>query len=245
MQGNPATPPGIESVNKRKVYYTRMRKFTLTVPSLFVTLLTATLCIAQQQPSQQTVPLKTASLESHEGITISAEPWTDAALYKDKFGKKSPFAAGVLAVNVVFRNDSDQTVRVNLERIRLTFHLDEDNAQEVQPLTADQLADAVLKPGAKDPTKTRKKLPFPVPTSGTKKSTDKNWIELQQEAQNAGVPSSVVAAHSSVKGLLYFDLQGQFDLLSSSHLYVPEITVMDKGRSLTYFDIDLSRPSGN
>lgn len=243
MQGNPATPPGIEGVIKRKVYYTRMRNFALTVPCFFATALAASLAFGQQQPQ----PLKTTSLESHEGMTISAQPWTDAALYKEKFGKKSPYAAGVLAVNVVFRNDSDETVRVNLERIRMSFQLDEDHRQEVEPLTPGQVADAVLKPGAKDPTKTRKKipLPIPVPTSGTKSSTDKNWIELQRQAQDAAVPSSVVAAHGSVKGLLYFDLQGQFDLLSTAHLYVPEIVVMEKGRSLTYFEIDLSRPSGN
>ena len=63
--------------------------------------------------------LKTASLESHEGLTISALPWTDPTQYKEKFPKKSPYAGGVLAVQVAFRNDSDESVRVNLERIRL------------------------------------------------------------------------------------------------------------------------------
>ena len=225
----------------RNVYYTRMRTFALCLPVFSAALLAAGLTIAQQQPA-----LKTASLESHEGMTISAQPWTDPDLYKEKFGKKSPYAAGVLAINVVFRNDSDQSVRVNLERIRMTFHFDEDSPQqEVQSLTADQVADAVTKPGAKDPTKTRKKLPFPIPSSPVKKSTDKNWIAVQQAAQNAAIPSSVVAAHGSVQGLLYFDLQGQFDLLSTSHLYIPDIAVMDKSHSLTYFDIDLSRPSAH
>jgi hypothetical protein len=225
----------------RKAYYTRMQSFALRVPLFSALLLAAGLTIAQQQPA-----LKTASLESHEGMTISAQPWTAPDLYKDKFGKRSPYAAGVLAVNVVFRNDSDQSVRVNIERIRMTFHLDEDSPQqEVQALTPDQVADAVMKPGAKDPTKTRKKLPFPVPSSGVKKSTDKNWIAVQQAAQDAGIPTGIVEPHGAVKGLLYFDLQGQFDLLGSAHLYVPEIVVMDKSRSLTYFEIDLSRPSAN
>jgi hypothetical protein len=212
-----------------------MRKFALTVPCFSLALATASLA---QQPPQ----LKTASLESHEGMTISARPWTEPAQYKDKFPKKSPYAAGVLAVQVVFRNDSDQSVKVNLDRIRLTFHLDEDNREEVQPLTPEQVADAVLKPGAKDPTK-RRTLPIPIPSSGAPKNKkDKNWLELQKEAQEAGIPTSVVAAHSSVTGLIYFDMQGQFDLLSTSHLYVPDIAVMGKSVSLTYFEIDLSRP---
>jgi hypothetical protein len=66
---------------------------------------------------------------------------------------------------------------------------------------------------------------------------------LQTEAQNASVPTSVVAAHSTVQGLLYFDLQDQFDLLQNAHLYVPQLMQMQSGRAMTFFDIDLSRRS--
>ena len=183
--------------------------------------------------------LKTASLESHEGLTISALPWTDSAQYKEKFPKKSPFSAGVLAVQVVFRNDSPDSLRINLDRIRMTVQLDADNRQEVQPLKADQVADAVLRPTPRDPTAKRQRLPLPVPTSNG--GRDKHWTELQKQALEAAVPSSVVAAHGTVQGLLYFDLQNQFDLLQTAHLYVPEIVQMQQGRALTYFDIDLSR----
>jgi hypothetical protein len=54
----------------------------------------------------------------------------------------------------------------------------------------------------------------------------------------------VIAPHSTVQGLLYFDLQGQFDLLNGARLYVPDVLVMENNRSLTYFEIDLSRPTG-
>jgi hypothetical protein len=196
---------------------------------------------AQQHPAGQQATLKTASLETHEGLTISAQPWTDAALYKEKFPKKSPFAAGIVAMQVVFRNDSNESMKVSLDRIRLSFQVDEDNRQELQALTAAQVADEVLKPGAKDPSK-RSKIPLPVsvPHSGN----DKHWTELQQQAEAAGVPANVIAPHSTVQGLLYFDLQGQFDLLNAAHLYVPDVLVMENNRSLTYFEIDLSRPAG-
>jgi hypothetical protein len=133
-------------------------------------------------------------------------------------------------------------MKVALDRIRLSFQLDQDNRQELQALTAAQVADQVLKPGAKDPTKSRARVPLPVniPRSGN----DKHWTELEQQAEIAGVPANVIAPHSTVQGLLYFDLQGQFDLLNGAHLYVPDITVMEKNRSLTYFEIDLSRPAG-
>ena len=189
--------------------------------------------------ASQSSSLRTASLESHEGLTISALPWTDPAKYKEKFPKKSPYSAGVLAVEVAFRNDSDDSMRVILSRIRLTVHLDTDNAQELQSLTPEELAEAVLKP-KKDPTATRKKIPLPVPLpSGGK---DKG-SELQKQAQNAAVPTGVIAAHSTVQGLLYFDLQNQFDLLQTAHLYVPDVTLMRGNRALTFFDIDLGAPA--
>src|SRR6266404_6427851 len=232
-QGNPARPPGIEGVEMRKVYYNLVPRAALRIPLATIGLLGS--FGGAQQP-----PLRTASLESHEGLTISAIPWTDAAKYKEKFPKKSPYAAGVLAVEVSFRNDSDDSVKVNLSRIRLTVHLDAENTQEIPSLGAEELVQAVLKPGGKDPTATRKKLPIPVaiPKSGK----DKNADELQREAQDASVPTGVIAPHSTVKGLLYFDMQNQFDLLETAHLYVPDLELMRGNRALTFFDIDLGQP---
>jgi hypothetical protein len=218
----------------RKVYYSLMRNPAIALPFVVVCAFAGGLHGWPQQTS-----LKTASLESHEGLTISALPWTDPSQYKEKFSKKSPYAGGVLAVQVAFRNDSDESVRVNLERIRLTVQLGDDNRQEVASLNSEELADAVLKPKVKDPTK-RPRLPLPV-GGGSKGGRDKHWTELQTEAQNASVPTSVVAAHSTVQGLLYFDLQDQFDLLQSAHLYVPQLMQMTSGRAITFFDIDLSR----
>lgn len=216
----------------RKVYYNLMPRAARRIPLVAVGLI-GSLAGAQQSP------LRTASLESHEGLTISATPWTDAAKYKDKFPKKSPYSAGILAVHVSFRNDSDDSVKVNLSRIRLTVHLDAENTQELPSLSPEELVQAVLKPGGKDPTATRKKLPVPVPLPQGGK--DKNADELQRQAQEAGVPTGVIAPHSSVQGLLFFDLQNQFDLLETAHLYVPELVLMRGNRALTYFDIDLGQ----
>jgi hypothetical protein len=225
----------------KRVYYNSMLILSRTVHFLAACVLAGAYAGAQQNGSPQ-APLKTTSLETHEGLTISARPWTDAALYKEKFPKKSPYAAGIVAMQVVFRNDSNESLKVGLTRIRLSFQIDQDNRQEVQALTSAQVADEVLKPGGKDPSKSRQKIPLPVsiPRSGN----DKKWMELQQQAENAAVPSSVIAPHSTVQGLLYFDLQGQFDLLSGAHLYVPDIVAMETNRSLTYFEIDLSGPGG-
>jgi hypothetical protein len=216
----------------RKIYYNLMNGAALRIPLVAVGLI-GSFAGAQQSP------LRTAALESHEGLTISATPWTDAVKYKEKFPKKSPYAAGILAVQVSFRNDSDDSVKVNLSRIRLTVHLDAENTQELPSLSPEELVQAVLKPGGKDPTATRKKLPVPIPLPQGGK--DKNADELQRQAQEASVPTGVVAPHSTVQGLLYFDLQNQFDLLDTAHLYVPDLVLMRGNRALTYFDIDLGQ----
>jgi hypothetical protein len=232
VQGNPAQSPGIEGVEMRKVYYNPMPKLTLILGFLAGPLL-----VAQNGGSQQPSSLKTSSLESHEGMTITARPWTSAALYKEKFPKKSPFAAGIAAVQVVFRNDSGDSMKVNLERIRLNVNLSEEDRQSLYPLTSEQAADVITHPGSQNVTVKR----LPIPLGGPKIGHDKKWMEVEKSLSDAGVQASVVAPHSTVQGLLYFDLRSQFDLLNVAHLYVPEIVAIEKNRGLMYFEIDLSR----
>jgi len=216
----------------RKVYYNPMPKLTLILPLLALSLMTCEPGAAQQPSS-----LKTTSLESHEGMTITARPWTDPALYKEKFPKKSPFAAGIVAIQVVFRNDSDDSMKVNLERIRLNLTFSEEDHQALYPLTSEEAADIITRPATKNLTAKR----LPIPLGGPKVGKDKKWIEAEQAIRDAGVQASVVAPHSSVQGLIYFDLRSQFELLNNAHLYVPEVVAIEKNHGLLYFEIDLSR----
>src|SRR5580700_11806023 len=50
--------------------------------------------------------------DQHSGLTVSVDPYTEAARTKDKFGKANPHDVGVLPVEVFLRNDSDQPMRV-------------------------------------------------------------------------------------------------------------------------------------
>src|SRR2546429_5281824 len=144
-QGNPAQPSGIEGVEMRKVYYNPVQMLTL-----ILAFLAAPLLLPQRGASQQPASLKTASLESHEGMTITARPWTDPALYKAKFPKKSPFAAGIVAIQVIFRNDSDDSMKINLERIRLNVTLSEEDHQALYPLSSEEAADVITRSGSKN-----------------------------------------------------------------------------------------------
>lgn len=214
----------------RKVYYIPGRKLTFLLLILAFFLLANKEAVAQQPTS-----LKSSALESHEGMTITAQPWTDPALYKQKFHKKSPYAAGILALQVAFRNDSDDSVKVNLERIRLNITLSEEQRQALNPLTSEEAADVILNPSAKSLSNRR------LPIGGPKFGHDKKWLDVERELREAGVHASIVAPRATVQGLLYFDMRSQFDLLSTARLYVPELVAIEKNHELMYFDIDLSR----
>ncbi len=220
----------------RKVYYNPVQMLTL-----ILAFLAAPLLLPQNGTPQQPGSLKTASLESHEGMTITARPWTDPVLYKTKFPKKSPFAAGIVAIQVVFRNDSDDSMKVNLERIRLNITLSEEDHQALYPLSSEEAADVITHPGSKNVTMKR----LPIPLGGPKVGHDKKWVEVEKSLSDAGIQASIVAPHGTVEGLLYFDLRSQFDLLNAAHLYVPEIVAIEKNHGLMYFEIDLSRSAGS
>lgn len=193
---------------------------------------------------QEVRPLQTSILDSHEGVTIGVEPWTQASRYKAKFPKKTPFAAGIVALKLSIRNDNDEAVKLNLHRIRLLVQLDQDNKQELEALTADDVADAVmLRQNGKDPTARR--LPIPLPINRPKPTRDKNWEEFRGDCQNAGIPSGVIGAHSTMEGLVYFDLRGEWDLLQTARLYVPDLQRMTSQQAILYFDIDFSRGTAN
>jgi hypothetical protein len=220
-----------------KVYYIRMRNAALALPCAAFLLFPAS--SAQQQP--QSTPMRTAALDSHEGITIAAEPWTHADEYKQSFPKKNPYSSGILAIRVMFRNETADSIRVNIGRIRLSLVLEDETRQELPALTSEEVADVVFSSKVKDPSR-RTRLPLPLPSSN-KIGHDKNWTELAKSAEEAGFRDGVIAPRSTAQGLLYFDLQSQFDLLTNARLYVPELVALEKNHGLLYFDIDLSRAS--
>jgi hypothetical protein len=221
------------------VYYNRMR---LLAASLLFALAAASLSAQDgttQPATKATAAGHAAATDSHEGVTIGIDPWTQASRYKEKFPKKSPFTKGIVAIYVSFRNDNDHGVKVDLQSIRLLVQVSEDNRQQLSALSAEDVADTVLLNNAKDPTSKRNPLPIPLPGSGVKSQRDSNWTALRDACQNAGVPSNVIGAHNTVEGLIYFDLRGETDLLQTAHLYLPNIVSMTDNQPLSYFDIAL------
>ena len=221
------------------VYYSFVRMLLASLLSIQLVLSGAA------RTSRQGTARRAGTTDSHEGMTISVDPWTQPSQYKEKFPKKSPLSGGVVALHVSFRNTSDQSIKVDLQRIRLLLVLDEENRQELAPLTAEDVADTVLlsKENGKDPTTRRN--PLPIPVGKPRPSRDANWTNLKEACQNAGVPSGVVAARGSVEGLIYFDLRGEVELLKNAHLYIPNLVTMNDNHPLLYFDIALGHSSSD
>lgn len=177
--------------------------------------------------------------ESHGGLTVSAEPWTFPQQYKATFPKKNPLDGGAIAINISFQNDTDQPLRVDLDRIRLLLYPPEGDRQKLIPLAAEDVADLVLNPGAKDPTSSRPKIR--IPGTKPKRGRGKDWDAFQAVAQSAAIGTNIIEPHATVHGLLYFDLGRQFDLVGYSRLYIPDVIVVGTGKPLLYFELDLSR----
>lgn len=239
--GNLPIPPGITSDEAQTVYYTVMRTHRAALLAALLLLLTSALLQAHARQSQLHQAAGLAS-DSHDGLTISVDPWITPGRYKEKFPKKSPFAHGIVAVQVFIKNDGDEAVKINLDRIRLSVLIEEDNRQELRSLNAEEVADTLLlAKNGKDPTV--KRIPLPIPIGGNKPTRDANWYEYKNAAQNAGLPSSVVGPHETLQGLLYFDLQGQTDLIKSSRLYIPNLATLKGNQAILYFDIPLGPSS--
>ncbi len=188
---------------------------------------------AQQPPSAPSVR------ESHGGLTVSAEPWTSAEQYKARFPKKNPLDGGAVAIQLTFQNDTDQPLRVDLDRIRLLLYPPDGDRQKLIPLASEDVADLVLNPGAKDPTSSRPRVR--IPGTKPKRGRGKDWDALEAVVRSASVATNIIEPHATVRGLLYFDLGRQFDLVGYSRLYVPDVVVVSSNKPLLYFELDLSR----
>jgi len=183
----------------------------------------------QSPPTAAQAPPPAPASESHNGLTITAVPWTKAETYKAKFPKKNPISSGIVAIHTIFQNDTAETMRVNIEQIRLLVTLSDDSRQSLEPLSPDDVATIMLKGKMKDPSR---RSPL--------RGNNKDWTDLQTRAGDAGITSSMVPPHGKLEGLLYFDLAGQFDLLDTARLYIPEVTNIGQGSSLLYFELELA-----
>ena len=60
-------------------------------------------------------PMSLRTRDAHQDLTIVADPYLRGSRYsKDLFGKNSFYNAGIIAIDVYFRNDNNAPIRLNL-----------------------------------------------------------------------------------------------------------------------------------
>jgi hypothetical protein len=238
-----------------------MRLAPIAVPTIALTLAaSAWLCAQSQQnaappASQATATSASASQpaapaasafdattlpfhDTHQSFTVAADPILKADEYKSRFGKKNPYDTGIIAIDAYFRNDSARPVQIVLDDIRLTVAAQGEEQQDLPPLSSREVASDTLHEGeANGAPPSRRRLP-PIP--GTAANHGKEWQELESRLRIAQIPSDIVAPHSTVHGLLYFDIDSRFDLISVCRLYVPNLKIYGSDQALLYFEVPLS-----
>jgi hypothetical protein len=172
--------------------------------------------------------------DRHEGLSIVADPYTDAARSKDKFGKANPLAVGILPIEVFMRNESSQPIRVDLNTVQLEVRLRSGPRQDIDWLTASEVAKTIAHPGgARTPTQRRLPVPVPMP------SKDKAVLKLAEILSPLTLDADVIAPKSSVHGFLYFDVNHDVSIVANSSLYVPDVVVVPSNKVLMFFDVPL------
>jgi hypothetical protein len=172
--------------------------------------------------------------DQHSGMTVSVDPYTEAARTKDKFGKANPHDVGILPVEVFLRNDSDQPMRLNLETVQLEVTLRNGVRQEVDWLRAEEVAQMIAHPnGSANPQ--QKRLPLPVPINIGDKKAEKLAAVLRPLTLDA----DVIPPKATIHGFLYFNVSHEFSLVNKSSLYVPDVSVVSSNEPLVYFEVPL------
>ncbi len=193
---------------------------------------------SQKSPAAQPVtdPSSLPSHESHQGLTIAARPLVSESAYKAQFTGHTPYEAGILAIDVYFKNENDKPIRLKLENIRLLVDRPGQAAQKLEPLSAEDVADRTILKKPSDPRVPR--LPIPGPRINSNR--DKNWQEFASRAHAAELQTDVLAPNSTQHGFLYFDVNHHFDWLSNARLDIPDLAFMVNNEALFFFQIDLA-----
>ena len=204
----------------------------------YTTIAALLLLAAAGSAAQQIDPATLPAHESHEGLLIAADPIDDAARSKERFGKKSPHSVGILALEVYFKNDTAKAIRVDLDRIRLAIEAPGQDRQQLRPMPVEVVVNAIVYPEGLNPTAPRKPRPFPGSGTGSK---TKDVKQVDEVLRPLAMEMDVLPPRATVRGLLFFDLDRNFEKLRFAQLYIPELSFVADGKQLMFFEVDLSK----
>jgi hypothetical protein len=170
--------------------------------------------------------------DRHEGLTISADPYTNVARAKEKFGKANPIDAGFLPVEIFIRNETPQIIKIKLDTVQLDVRFGNGSHQDIDWLGPEEVANAIAHPGGSK-TPQQRRLPIPLP------SNDKKAEKLVEILRPLTLDADVVPPMGMIHGFLYFNVNHDLSLAGSSSLYAPDAVVLPTNKPLMFFEVPL------
>lgn len=175
--------------------------------------------------------------DGHDGLTVSADPYVDKARGKEKFGKANPLEAGILPVEVFLRNDTQAPIQVNINTIQLEVRLRKGGKQDVDWLSAADVAALIAHPGGVAPSQPRRVAGIPLP------SGDKKADKLTEILQPFTLDADTVPPMHTLHGFLFFDVNHDTSLASTAVLYIPDVVQIPSKKALMFFEVNLAKPA--
>ncbi len=191
--------------------------------------------LAQNAPPD---PMSLAMRDAHQNLTIVADPYLKVIRYKKEiFGKDSFYAAGIVAIDVYFKNDNDAPIRLNFDTIQLIISQPGQDRQRLDALTPEDVADRTL---LKAESNIRAHRPFPFPNGSSGSGHSKDWVSMTTTLHAVALGTDILPPHATTHGFLFFDMNHDFDAIRNSHLYIPDLSFMTDKKALFFFEIDLA-----
>jgi len=189
--------------------------------------------LAQSIPTSRTLSGGgvSASLphQTHDGITLSADPYDSFPRIKKSFKSGDLWRAGVVPIEVTFQNDSEYPVRIDLNTITLDVHEPGVEAQHLRSLRASDVGYAIINPTG------------PPNSEHPYEDTRATW-DAKSEAikiDRVILKKDLIPERSSIHGFLFFRIGHDMSLVWKSSVSVPDVVVEPSERALMFFEVPL------
>ncbi|HTU35811.1 MAG TPA: hypothetical protein VMF66_18565 [Candidatus Acidoferrum sp.] len=218
---------------------------TRSLPLAFVTAILVTVTCPCSSVFAQSTPAAAASpaalpQDAHGGLTVSVDPYTDSNRAKSKFGKSAnPVPAGILPVDVYFKNDTPHPMRVDLETVQLEVQSGEESHQYVDWLTVGQVAYKIRHPGGGPSAPSARRFPVGIPLP----SKDKKVDEIIDQLRPFVLDSNIIPPLGTIHGFLFFDVSHDFTAAQKASLYLPDVVLLPDKTALMFFEVPLIKGS--
>jgi hypothetical protein len=199
-----------------------------------LTLVTTTTLASYKSIKVKVNPARNYPFVASQGqVSIAADPYETNDKIKTAFDIKDMEKLGVVPVNVIITNESDDTILVSGQDINL---LDEKN-RSLESLNIEEVVHAVISKG-KSPS-TRGPAPpsrLPVPQ---REGSRGDAFEIDMDFNNKALKELKIAPKTTASGFVFFRLPDRQMRLAGHKLYIPQVKNLRSKEDLLFFEIEI------